>query len=743
MKHVIKMVIQPSKRLIFSLFFILLFTTPTVTNLYADNQNEADWANMELLLFSGETLMSTATKRQQKLSDVPGTVILISEDDIRQLGITTLEDLLPLIPGATIAESSNFLPLRFRGIEMAQNNKILFLVNGRKLNQVDSGSFSNYYGALIRIAKQIEIIKGPGSSLYGANAFAGVINVITKKGDDVDGAESNISLGYNQATSSWSRYYDLAIGQKIDDHDILATAGYWREFVADPADSDNQYHYRGNEINLSYHYKDLVELHLGYWKSVLPSFSSEVLRAKPDLDKLERFYISSTMHIEINRLSKLHVTVQDAQQPYLIERRDYGGDVLSFEEEPPEVDPTIVIDKDGNIIAIDDAEVDDYMEFEDFEDLIGPQDLIFKVSRAALLNRFEYEVQYDLAWPVNNFIVTGVNFTYDMFDSEVYYPQISDYNLAAYFQDEYQILNNLSLLAGLRYDYNTGYGSKISPRVSTNYTATDKLRLKALYGQAYRAPNYTEQYIDSEIGLMDLFGNLEIKPETVEQSELEVNYQLLTDLNLKGLYFYWQTKDEIQVDVEYGEIYAFLEDLSEYDDSFPAVAGFLFDDEFNPTARVVSWKNIVGRSTHGYELELRAKPWNFMSIRGNYSRFYQYSPTFIASQDWAPGNVDVANIIINFRYYNLFFANVIARMTHEPRNTILGLNEDQEENIRNYFFQTVDVVFGARYKGFGLTCSLNNIFQSNTGLKVNDQNEFDYVVGPSLIKLIADYRLTF
>ncbi len=149
----------------------------------------------EFFLFGEEELIEVAAKRAVRVEEAPGTVIVISREELVQTGALTLGEALAYIV-STEFSSETFTPgLTFRGVPSQFNNKILLMVDGRIVNSIYRGNFFLSFAQPLDSVKRVEIIRGPGSSLYGANAFAGVLNVVTQKGEDLQGGVVEIVVG--------------------------------------------------------------------------------------------------------------------------------------------------------------------------------------------------------------------------------------------------------------------------------------------------------------------------------------------------------------------------------------------------------------------------------------------------------------------------------------------------------------------------------------------------------------------
>src|SRR4051812_29596913 len=134
--------------------------------------------------------VTTVSRKQQKLSQSPAAVFVITQEDIRRSGAANIPDLLRMVPGLQVAQiQGNSWAVSSRGFNAQFSNKILVLVDGRSVySPNDSGVFWEFRDTLLADLERIEVVRGPGATLWGANAVNGVINIITKPAAETQGA---------------------------------------------------------------------------------------------------------------------------------------------------------------------------------------------------------------------------------------------------------------------------------------------------------------------------------------------------------------------------------------------------------------------------------------------------------------------------------------------------------------------------------------------------------------------------
>jgi iron complex outermembrane receptor protein len=156
---------------------------------------------MDLSVATIEDLMNieitSASRKEQRAADVAAAVFVITHDDIRRSGMRTIPDLLRLVPGVEVAQiNSNKWAVTVRGFNGLYANKLLVLVDGRSVyNRIFSGVFWDAENLMLDDVDRIEVIRGPGAAVWGANAVNGVINIVTKNTADTQGVLVRVDGG--------------------------------------------------------------------------------------------------------------------------------------------------------------------------------------------------------------------------------------------------------------------------------------------------------------------------------------------------------------------------------------------------------------------------------------------------------------------------------------------------------------------------------------------------------------------
>lgn len=166
--------------------------------------------------------ITSVSKKPQTLSQAAAAAFVITSDDIRRSGATSIPDVLRMAPGIQVGQiSSNAWAVSARGLDGRFTNKLLVLMDGRSLyTPTYSGVYWDVQDTILADIERIEIIRGPGASLWGANAVNGVINIITKSAAATQGGLASVRLGDEEKQSVALRYG----GQ-------LGESGHWRIYA--------------------------------------------------------------------------------------------------------------------------------------------------------------------------------------------------------------------------------------------------------------------------------------------------------------------------------------------------------------------------------------------------------------------------------------------------------------------------------------------------------------------------------
>ena len=193
---------------------------------YSPSSNDpAEFADIVNNIKAGMTAtITTASSQAESLAEVPVPTTLITAEMIQNSGARNLQEVLAAyVPGMNLIDCNEDINIAMRGIYSVGQEKILIMLNGHRLNDYATNTAAPDFTMSLEKVKQIEVLRGPASSLYGGVALTAVINIITKLGGDVDGLQFKASAGnYGQVKA------DALFGKRYFDVDLLVWGSVYR-----------------------------------------------------------------------------------------------------------------------------------------------------------------------------------------------------------------------------------------------------------------------------------------------------------------------------------------------------------------------------------------------------------------------------------------------------------------------------------------------------------------------------------
>ena len=195
-----------ARRLIFAIAGLLAVPAPGLAQTPVPDLSQIsieDLMNLEI---------TSASRKEQRVADVAAAVFVITHDDIVRSGMTTIPDVLRMAPGVDVAQiNSNKWAVSIRGFNGLYANKLLVLIDGRSVySRIFSGVLWDAEDVMLDDVDRIEVIRGPGAAIWGANAVNGVINIVTKAAGETQGGRVQVEGG--RAGDQASVRYGGAVG---------------------------------------------------------------------------------------------------------------------------------------------------------------------------------------------------------------------------------------------------------------------------------------------------------------------------------------------------------------------------------------------------------------------------------------------------------------------------------------------------------------------------------------------------
>jgi outer membrane receptor for ferrienterochelin and colicins len=464
----------------------------------------ASLAGLPAAAQENEPVISSASRYGQSLYEAPASVTVISRDEIRRFGYRTLAEVLSAAGGLFTTYDRNYTYLTVRGLANTGdfNTRILVLLDGRRLNQpVDDDSLLGTEQLVdLEALDRVEILRGPGSTLYGTNAFYAVVNLVTRTGASARGAEAQLSGGsFETGQASLSGGTRTAAGL-----DVFAIA--------------SGYTSRGPD--LYYPEFDTPETHSG--RAVGrdgDTFGRGLLRVMKGDFTVEGFYSSRRKEIPTASYDTLFGDPGETT-------RD-GGSMLSAGYEHAFADLSRVWATasyqsafyDGDY-PYEDGLVSDYLRSRwltlegQYQRFVGGQHRISGGAELRRNLRLEQGVTDTLAFHQSSWVGAG------------------------FLQAELHLSERVTLYAGGRYDHYDTFGGSFSPRVVLVAEPATGTWLKGMYGRAFRAPSAYELYYED--GSVTQKPALDLEPERLETFELAVERRVRP--GLRGSLAVYHTK---------------------------------------------------------------------------------------------------------------------------------------------------------------------------------------------------------
>jgi len=219
-----------------ALVALLVLTGLVNQSFAAPQENQANGGPLTQLSLAelGNVEVTTTSKEPAQIWETSAAIYVLTQEDIRRSGATSIPEVLRLVPGVEVARiNSNSWSVAIRGFGSAFSKSVLVLIDGRSVyTPLFAGVYWDVQNVLLEDVERIEVIRGPGGTIWGSNAVNGVINIITKNTRDTHGAYASTSSGNGAQNESGVRY-GAAHGNKLDYRAYAMGFGRMPEFHSD------------------------------------------------------------------------------------------------------------------------------------------------------------------------------------------------------------------------------------------------------------------------------------------------------------------------------------------------------------------------------------------------------------------------------------------------------------------------------------------------------------------------------
>lgn len=548
----------------------------------ADEYEFEDQDNTLADFYGDEDFVSIATGNKILIHKAPSVATVITAKQIENMGARTVTEALINVPGLHVYPSPfNRLNNSFsiRGVHTDQNPQVLFLVDGLPIREEYTGARPQTFRMPIHSVSRIEVIRGPGSAVYGADAYAGVINVITK--DLTDKKEASLGGNYGSFNSSNLWYqnafqvgaakFGLAVEtlksdgdddrvlqrdlQSIFD-DIIGTS-------ASKAPSPLNTNYDILDIKLSGTFND-IKSNFWYWDNNDAGVGAGAGQA------LDPVGTQNTTIYQFDIKYDWKISSWDATAQY---RYYKMTDKANFSVLPENA--LVPIGADGNLNLVNPVGmglfVDGFLGNPQPTEKLHSIDFTFLSTdidehqirigtgfsqRKLTANEeknfgpgvIDTQLMAELFAQGEIMVIDGT--LTDVSGSEyIFVKNVDRKNSYLSIQDQWQFANDWELTSGIRYDYYDDFGSTINPRIALVWEVSQNISTKLLYGRAFRAPAFDTLYaINNPVGI----GNPNLEPETIDTIEFSIDRHLQNNIRWSMNLFSYKSKNLIDFIADQG-----------------------------------------------------------------------------------------------------------------------------------------------------------------------------------------------
>jgi iron complex outermembrane receptor protein len=442
------------------------------------------------------TMVTSASRFAQRVSDAPSAVSVLTSQDVREHGWRTLGDALATLPGLYVSSDRNYDYLGARGFLRPgdYDSRFLLLIDGVRVNDsvYDQAAIGGDSLVDMELVERIEYVPGPGAAVYGSNALFGVINVITKAGSAMAGAQGTLSVGSKgerRGRASYGYHAQDGTDVLLSVHASTRSGGalYAPEF-----DTPEQNH--GLATGLDYQRtqgafikasRDGWGFSAGYISRVkgVPTASYGAVFNAPNYTR------------DTQSFASLSYNVAPSEQVALSARVNWGrADYLGVGWYP-DLDGRARQNVDGDHAAWYDVNLNATLTG------IAGHKLLLGLDAQHNARRDQFSFDLD---PYNQLLDD----------------RRADNRAGAYVEDEIRVTPSVIINAGLRFDRDSMTGTRYSPRTALIWQGSKIDTVKLIYGTAYRSPNAYELYYAVNAAASGQVGNPRLRAEEISTHEL-------------------------------------------------------------------------------------------------------------------------------------------------------------------------------------------------------------------------------
>jgi len=437
-------------------------------------QASAEEQEVDFTAFSLEELKNveiiSASKKPEKITDVPAAVFVITQEDIRRSGVTGIAEALRLAPGVQVARIGPAdWAITIRGLNEEFSNNLLVLVDGRSVySPVFSGVHWDIQDTVLEDIERIEVIRGPGAAVWGANAVNGVINIFTKNAKDTQGAQV-VGL-YGTEEESGSVRYGGTLGKETSYRTYL-------KFF-------NRDRFSGKGKSSWYENPD------DNWESFRGGFRMDRDSEAGDSLMFEGEIFGQQYDTENAKFilaSPYYMTEKDVSE-------SAGGHILGrWQHEFSENSDTVL-----------------QCYYDHVEKNYGITDSCIDTFDIDFRHRFRFSVHdsvHEMIWGLGYRFISDEFYlkdgTEDSFQIAIDPTNLDQHLYSAFVQDRIELVpESLSLIVGSKFEHNDATGFEVQPNVRLLWTPGERHALWGAVSRAVRVPSRSERHLKAVNGIL-------------------------------------------------------------------------------------------------------------------------------------------------------------------------------------------------------------------------------------------------
>lgn len=508
------------------------------------------------LAYGDEDFVSIATGKNQLVAKAPAVATVITSNDIQAMGAVDIDDIFNSLPGIHVGINEFYNSIyNIRGINSKFNSQVLILIDGVPIKTLFFGNKGAvaWGGMPVQAIERIEIIRGPGSAVYGADALSGTINIITKKYNDIDADEIGLIYGSYNSNSVWYNSaqqwngFDLSLTlQALSTDGQSETVEADLQSILDSLQGTNVSYAPGGVNNSRDSFDLRLNLQKGLWETRLGLTERQNIGTGAGVAEAldpEGKFKGSRRNLDIiyNNPEFSDTWSLESQINYFYTTQEIDENLILF---PP---GTINPDLGGPFPdgMIGNPEVIEnhwrwhtsafYDGFKSHQIRLGAGYYDLDITEVKESKNFALDAD-------GNFINPGDPLAVVDDSPFIFLPEGSRTNKYVFVQDIWQLHNDVELTYGVRFDEYSDFGSTTNPRYALVWSMSNNLTSKFLYGKAFRAPSFSE--LENQNNPVTL-GNPDLDPEEIETIELVLDYQASLDQRYGINIFSYEWKDII------------------------------------------------------------------------------------------------------------------------------------------------------------------------------------------------------